>query len=71
MARRHHRPDRLYDRSGEHVRRFPGRKPRSSGVLLDHQTVKTTAHAGPRGYDGGKKIVGRKRHAVVETVNLL
>jgi len=32
-----------------------------------HEGVKTTEAGGPRGYDAGKKINGRKRHALVDT----
>ena len=35
-----------------------------SAAAIDSQSVKTT---GPRGYDAGKKIMGRKRHAMVDT----
>src|SRR5262249_18178767 len=35
------------------------------------QSVKTTEMGGPVGYDGGKKIAGRKRHVVVDTLGLL
>ena len=44
-----------------------GREAGPSGAILDSQSVKTTEAARPRGYDAGKKIKGRKRHALVHT----
>jgi len=49
-----------------------GREPTPSAACIDSQSVKTTEMGGPeRGYDGGKKINGRQRHLLVDTLGLL
>ena len=54
------------------VRVQEGREPTPSAACIDSQSVKTTEVGGSeRGYDGGKKISGRKRHVLVDTIGLL
>lgn len=47
------------------------REPTPSAACVDSQTVKTTELGGEHGYDGAKKINGRKRHIIVDTLGLL
>jgi transposase len=55
----------------EHLRVRQGRAAQPSAGIVDSQSVKTTGVGGPRGYAGGKKINGRKRHVLVDTQGLL
>lgn len=53
------------------LRILSGRKPEPSAAILDSQSVKTTETPGIRGYDAAKKINGRKRHILVDTIGLM
>ncbi len=49
-----------------------GRNAEPTGAIVDSQSVKTTEAGGKRGFDGGKRVNGRKRNVVVDTIgNLL
>jgi putative transposase len=62
---------RVHDALRDKLRRREGRKPSPSAAIIDSQTVKTTEVGGVRGYDAGKKVNGRKRHLVVDTLGLI
>jgi len=63
--------ERLNDTLRRLVRRAMGKQPEPSLGIMDSQTVKATEAGGERGYDGGKKMNGRKRHILVDTLGLL
>jgi len=63
---------RLHDRLRERCRRQVGKKPTPTVAIIDSQTVKTSSVAdAQRGYDAGKKLLGRKRHLAVDTLGLV
>ena len=52
----------------QNAREQAGREAAPTAVIVDAQSVKTAESGGPRGYDAGKKVKGRKRHIAVDTL---
>jgi putative transposase len=55
----------------EAVRVKEGRQPQASVMIIDSQSVKSAEGGEKRGFDGGKKVSGRKRHLIVDTLGFV
>lgn len=61
----------LNDRLRAHIRDTEGKVCNPAAAILDSQTVKSDAHGGAVGYDAAKRVKGRKRHMLVDTLGLV
>jgi putative transposase len=61
-----------HDRLRQNVRAAEKRDAQPTAAIVDSQSVRTTSVGGPaRGYDGAKRLKGRKRHLLVDTIGLV
>jgi putative transposase len=61
----------MHDRLRQQWRDRVGRAPDPTAAIIDAQSTRSTAQGGNSGFDAGKKVKGRKRHLVVDTLGLL
>jgi len=61
----------MHDRLRQQWRDRMGRAPEPTAAIIDAQSTRSTAQGGDTGFDAGKKVKGRKRHLVVDTLGLL
>lgn len=62
---------RVHDLLRDRVREAEGRDPQPSAAVLDSQSVKSSEGGEEIGYDAGKRVRGRKRHLLVDTIGLM
>jgi putative transposase len=63
--------DKIHEALRQQVRLQAGRDPSPRASAVDSQSVKTTPQGGIKGFDNGKKVMGRKRHIWVDSMGLL
>lgn len=61
----------MHDRLRQQWRERMGKAPEPTAAIIDAQSTRSTAQGGNTGFDAGKKVKGRKRHLVVDTLGLL
>jgi transposase len=61
----------MHDRLRQQWRDRIGKAPEPTAAIIDAQSTRSTAQGGDTGFDAGKKVKGRKRHLVVDTLGLL
>lgn len=61
----------MHDRLRQQWRDRIGKAPEPTAAIIDAQSTRSTAQGGNTGFDAGKKVKGRKRHLVVDTLGLL
>ena len=61
----------MHDRLRQQWRDRVGKAPEPTAAIIDAQSTRGTAQGGDNGFDAGKKVKGRKRHLVVDTLGLL
>jgi transposase len=63
--------ERMHDRRRAHWREREGRAAAPRAAVLDAQSTRRSPQGGPSGFDAGKKVKGRQRNLVVDTLGLL
>lgn len=61
----------MHDRLRQQWRERVGKAPEPTAAIIDAQSTRSTAQGGNTGFDAGKKVKGRKRNLVVDTLGLL
>ncbi|MBS9405669.1 IS5 family transposase [Halomonas sp. TRM85114] len=63
--------EQMHDRLRAQWREREGRTHMPSAAVLDAQSTRSSPQGGTSGYDAGKKVKGRKRHVLVDTLGLI